>query len=80
VADLRRRRIGSKRLPSSFFETPFHNVLQVEKTSEKVMKKKNKMAELATSSSFGSSAIYPLTRSAAFRPLLTEGLALSGWA
>jgi hypothetical protein len=39
----------------------------------------NKKAELTKGSSFGSSAIfYYYLRPAAFRPLLTKGLALSG--
>jgi hypothetical protein len=37
----------------------------------------NKKAELTSSSSFGSPAIFHLMRPAAFRPLLTKGLAFS---
>jgi hypothetical protein len=40
-------------------------------------KVQNKKAELTAGSSFGSSAIFDLIRPAAFRALLTEGLALS---
>lgn len=38
----------------------------------------NKKAELTAGSFFGSSAIFDFIRPAAFRPILTGGLALSG--
>jgi hypothetical protein len=65
-----------------FLKIPFHNLppqrqpYQKLQTSQK--KQKLKKAELTAGSSFGSSAIFDLIRSAAFCPLLTEGLALSG--
>jgi len=66
-----------------FLKIPFHNLpperqpyQETTNESEETEAKKN--AEPTAGSSFGSSAIFDLIRSAAFCPLLTEGLALSG--